>query len=198
MGNTSQLQVVDSLVLKMGKWFIEFFLVFIGYVAAYTFTLGFTYPLQKILFPENPLIASLLFLPHGVRALAFFLFGLKAAIYLTPAHYAMWYISVHGTDLSMDAFAPIVSILGALIGYILYLGVRNLLPKNIRDKGWALVTIIIIFSAFFNSLGLSRLHSSMSDFEHLFAYFLGDTLGGLILLFLAMYIWRILKNTKFE
>ena len=108
----------------MGKWFIEF-LVFVGYTAAYTFTLGFIFPMQKIILPENSLLASLLFLPHGVRAIAFFLFGLRATLYLMPAHYAMWYISVHGADISLDLFSPLVSVLGALIGYILFVFIRN-------------------------------------------------------------------------
>ena len=182
----------------MGKWFVEFFLVFVGYTAAYTFTLGFIYPVQKILLPENFLMASILFLPHGVRAIAFFLFGLRAAVYLLPAHYAMWYISVHGADIGLDFFSPLVSVLGCLIGYLLFLGVRNFLPDNIYDKGWVLVTIIIAFSALFNSIGLSRLHSSAGDFDYLLAYFWGDVLGGLMFLLLAMYIWRILKNSNFK
>ena len=182
----------------MGKWLVELFLVFIGYTAVFTFTLGFIVPLQKILLTENSLMASVLFLPHGVRAIAFFLFGLKAAIYLLPAHYAMWYISVHGADIGMDRFAPLVSILGCLIGYLLFLSIRNFLPDNIYDKGWVLVMIIITFSAFFNSIGLSRLHSSTGDFEYLLAYFWGDVLGGFIFLLLAMYIWRILKNSNLK
>ena len=182
----------------MTKWLVEFFLVFIGYTAAYTFTLGFIFPLQKIILPENSLLASVLFLPHGVRAIAFFLFGLKAAFYLLPAHYAMWYISVHGADISLDLFAPLVSILGCVIGYLLFLGIRNFLPDSIYEKGWVLVTIIITFSAFFNSIGLSRLHSSTGDFEYVLAYFWGDVLGGIIFLFMAMYIWRILKNSSFD
>ena len=182
----------------MGKWFVELFLVFVGYTAAFTFTLGFIFPIQKIILPENSLLASVLFLPHGVRAIAFFLFGLKAALYLLPAHYAMWYISVHGADIGLDLFAPLVSTLGCLIGYMLFLGIRNILPDKIYDRGWILVTIIIIFSAFFNSIGLSRLHSSLGDFEYLLDYFWGDVLGGFIFLLLAMYIWRILKNSNFK
>ena len=182
----------------MGKWFVEFFLVFVGYTVAYTFTLGFIYPVQKIIMPENFLMASILFLPHGVRAIAFFLFGLRAALYLLPAHYAMWYISVHGADIGLDLFAPLVSTLGCLIGYMLFLGIRNILPDKIYDRGWILVTIIIIFSAFFNSIGLSRLHSSLGDFEYLLDYFWGDVLGGFIFLLLAMYIWRVLKHSNFK
>ncbi len=182
----------------MGKWFVELFLVFIGYTTVFTFTLGFIVPLQKIILPENSLMASVLFLPHGVRAIAFFLFGLKAALYLLPAHYAMWYISVHGADIGLDLLAPLVSILGCLIGYLLFLSIRNFLPDNIYNKGWVLVMIIITLSAFFNSIGLSRLHSPTGDFEYLFAYFWGDVVGGFIFLLLAMYIWRILKNANFK
>ena len=182
----------------MGKWFVEFFLVFIGYTAAFTFTLGFIFPLQKIILPENSLLASILFLPHGVRAIAFFLFGLRAALYLLPAHYAMWYISVHGADIGLDIFAPLVSTLGCLLGYIVFLTIRNFLPDSIYSKGWVLVTIIIAMSAFFNSIGLSRLHSSNGDFEYFLAYFRGDVLGGFIFLMLAMYTWRILKNSNFD
>ena len=182
----------------MGKWFVECFLVFVGYTTVYTFTLGFIYPMQNIILPENSLMASLLFLPHGVRALAFFLFGLKAAIYLLPAHYAMWYISVHGADIGLDIFSPLVSILGCILGYLIFVSIRKYIPENIQYKGWPLVIVIITFSAFFNSIGLSRLHSSVSDIEYFLAYFWGDVLGGVIFLILAMYIWRILKNTKFD
>ena len=182
----------------MGKWFIEAFLVFIGYTAAYTFTLGFIYPMQKILLPENSLMASLLFLPHGVRAIAFFLFGLRAAIYLLPASYTMWYITVYGAEIGMDIFSPLVSILGCSIGYLLFLTMRKFLPKSISDKGHILVTLIIVFSAFFNSVGLSRLHFSLYDFEHLLSYFWGDVFGGFIFLVLSMYTWRVLRFTKFE
>ena len=76
--------------------------------------------------------------------------------------------------------------------------VRRFLPTDINDKGYVLVFMIIIFGAFFNSVGLSRLHFSLYDFEHLLSYFWGDVFGGYIFLILAMYTWRVLKNTKFE
>ena len=182
----------------MGKWPIEFVLVTVGYILAYTLTLGFVYPLQKIIFPENALLASLLFLPHGIRAMSFFLFGIRATIYLLPAHYLMWYISVHGANIGMDLFSPLVSVLGCLIGYLVFLSIKNLLPRNIFEKGWISIVIIIVLSAFFNSFGLSRLHFSIYDFNQLISYFLGDIFGGFICLILAMYLWRILKNTKFH
>ena len=153
----------------MGKWFIEFFLVTIGYILAYTLTLGFIYPLQKIILPENAILASLLFLPHGIRAISFFLFGLRAAVYLLPAHYLMWYISVHGADIGMDFFSPLVSVLGCLIGYLVFLSIKNVLPTKILQTGWISVVVILVLSAFFNSFGLSRLHFSINDFEQLLA-----------------------------
>ena len=125
-------------------------MVFVGYTAAYTFTLGFTYPVQKIILPDNSLMASILFLPHGVRAIALFLFGFRGVIYLLPAQYAMWYISVHGADIGLDLLSPLVSVLGCLIGYLLFLVIRKFLPNNIYDKGWILVMMIIALTAIFN------------------------------------------------
>jgi hypothetical protein len=79
----------------MGKWFVECFLVFVGYTTIYTFTLGFIYPMQKIIMPENSLLASLLFLPHGVRATAFFLWIKSSFLFDTGAfcdvvHFCAW------------------------------------------------------------------------------------------------------------
>ena len=138
------------------------------------------------------------FLIFHLFLVEFFLFGLRAAIYLVPAHFTMWYISVHGADIKLDIFSPLVSILGCMIGYLIFLSVRNFLPKNVQDKGWLLVILIIILSAFFNSIGLSRLHSSANDLEYLLAYFWGDVLGGVIFLVLAMFTWRFLKNSNFS
>ena len=81
---------------------------------------------------------------------------------------------------------------------MLFLSIRNILPNIIYVRGWIFVTIILIFSAFFNSIGLSRLHSSIGEFDNFLAYFGGDVLGGFIFLLMAMYIWRILKNSNFE
>ena len=119
----------------MGKWFIEAFLVFVGYTAAYTLTLGFVYPMQKILLPENSLMASLLFLPHGVRAIAFFLFGLRATLYLLPAHYAMWYITVHGADIGLDVFFTAGKRSRMSTGvYIVFICQKNSYPSIVTIK----------------------------------------------------------------
>ena len=110
----------------------------------------------------------------------------------------MWYISVHGADIGMDFFSPLVSVLGCLIGYLVFLSIKNVLPTKILQTGWISVVVILVLSAFFNRFGLSRLHFSINDFEQLISYFLGDVLGGFICLIFAMYLWRILKNTKFR
>ena len=65
---------------------------------------------------------------------------------------------------------------------MLFLSIRNILPDIIYDRGWMLVTIIIVFSAFFNSIGLSRLHSSIGEFDNFLSFFGGDVLGGFIFL----------------
>ena len=60
------------------SFWTEFFLVNLTYFVMYTFTLGFIYPIQKILAAESLAVVGLLFLPHGVRVVAFNYLGLRA------------------------------------------------------------------------------------------------------------------------
>jgi len=60
------------------SFWTEFFLVNVIYVVMYTFTLGFIYPMQKILAAESLAVVGLLFLPHGVSVVAFHYLGSRA------------------------------------------------------------------------------------------------------------------------
>ena len=64
------------------SFWTEFFLVNLIYVVMYTFTLGFIYPIQKILAVESLAVVGLLFLPHGVRGVAFHYLGSRAIFHL--------------------------------------------------------------------------------------------------------------------
>ena len=68
----------------------RFIIVSIAFVTASSLTLGFVFPLQTMLFSGSILEIGLLFLPHGVRILAFYFFGWKAILYLMPASYLFW------------------------------------------------------------------------------------------------------------
>ena len=63
--------------------FHNFLIASIAYVVSMALTLGFVFPIQSMLVPASFLEVGLLFLPHGVRVLAFYFFGWKART-LTP------------------------------------------------------------------------------------------------------------------
>ena len=64
--------------------------VSISFVIASSLTLGLVFPLQAMLLSGSKLEIGLLFLPHGVRILAFHFFGWKAILYLMPTSYLFW------------------------------------------------------------------------------------------------------------
>lgn len=49
----------------------NFLIVSVSYITAYSLTLGFVAPVQKILLSGVAIEVGLLFLPHGVRVFAF-------------------------------------------------------------------------------------------------------------------------------
>ena len=53
---------------------IELFAVSAAYIVLFTFTFSVIMPAQSIIFTLLPLNISLLFLPHGVRILAIYLY----------------------------------------------------------------------------------------------------------------------------
>ena len=96
------------------SFWTECFLVSLIYVVIYTFTLGFIYPMQKILAAESLAVVGLLFLPHGVSVVAFHYLGSRAILHLLPASYLTWVITVYGSDLDLHpwhqsrAFWPVI------------------------------------------------------------------------------------------
>lgn len=98
---------------------IELFAVSAAYIVLFTFTFSVIMPAQSIIFTLLPMNISLLFLPHGVRILAIYLYGWRAALYLFPAHLATWaYLYFYlGSEQSISA--SIVSILASLLAMLI-------------------------------------------------------------------------------
>ena len=176
----------------MGKWPIEFVLVTVGYILAYTLTLGFVYPLQKIIFPENALLASLLFLPHGIRVIAFHYLAWKAILHMLPASYLFLVLS-NNSGAELDVLSPIVSMVACYIGF---LGATVLIKKEAIGNTistWKYFVLAGATSSVVNGLALSWLQFADAPLSALIGYVVGDTLGLLVCLVVLMYAFRLIR-----
>ena len=180
-------------IMSKNQHATEAFITFMGYILMSTLTLGFIFPIQRIVASASLDNIGLLYLPHGVTALAFFYFGYRAWFYLLPGQYLEWFLNAYGHDLSVDTLTPFASVTAALVGYTLY---RLIAGVRMSDNTWISVMILAIAISPLNGLTLSLLNYEGDLLVGIFGYFMGDVLGAFLCLILAVLIQRAVRNIQ--
>lgn len=159
------------------------------YIWAYFVTADLVAPLQTVLLPS--VVMSILFLPHGIRVLAAWLYGWRSLAYLLPGallcnlHFAGE--RAFDPDILAGTFT---SLAAAPLAFTL---VRLLWPSAPLAIGQTrLLTIVAVGSlaSVFNLTLLNLVHS-LGSVESV-VIFLGDTSG---LLGSLMLLWLVLRVT---
>ena len=170
----------------------NFLIVSVAYVTAYSLTLGFVSPLQQILLSNLVAEASVLFLPHGVRVLAFYFFGWRAAFYLLPASYVMMILSAQA-GMALNPWAPIVSAIGCYVGCAI---VIRLFPESTLHREfprWQFFGLIALLGSVLNSIGNTVLLKQELDFLVAGSYLIGDMAGFFVCFLILMYAFRFAR-----
>ena len=102
-------------LMYKNQYATEAFITFMGYILMSTLTLGFIFQIRRIMASASLDNIDLLYLPHGVTALAFFYFGYRAWFYLLPGQYLEWFLITYGNDLSLDIVSPVASVTATLL-----------------------------------------------------------------------------------
>ena len=164
----------------------------IAFIVASSLTLGFVIPVQGLLSQYAIPEIGLIFLPHGIRVIAFHYLGWKAVLHMMPASYLFWALSnTSGSEL--DVLSPIVSMVACYIGF---LGATVVVQKeDIGNKisTWKYFVLAGATSSFVNGLALSWLQFADTPLSALVRYVVGDTLGLAVCLVVLMYAFRLLR-----
>ena len=164
----------------------------IAFIVASSLTLGFVIPVQGLLSQYAIPEIGLIFLPHGIRVIAFHYLGWKAVLHMLPASYLFWALSTTpGAEL--DVLSPIVSMVACYIGF---LGATVVVQKeDIGNKisTWKYFVLAGATSSFVNGLALSWLQFADTPLSALVRYVVGDTLGLAVCLVVLMYAFRLLR-----
>ena len=170
----------------------HFVIVSIAFIVASSLTLGFVIPVQGLLSQYAIPEIGLIFLPHGIRVIAFHYLGWKAVLHMIPASYLFWALSnTSGSEL--DVLSPIVSMVACYIGF---LGATVVVHKeDIGNKisTWKYFVIAGATSSVVNGLALSWLQFADTPLSALVGYVVGDTLGLAVCLVVLMYAFRLLR-----
>jgi len=172
--------------------------IFMMYAASYAVVLLIIEPLQISAF-SGALVGSILFLPHGVRVVATWLFRERAILPLILAEFIITTVFWKTT-----AGAPtklVSAIIGGSSAYIVLrmlefagmsLSFNSSTIKSLFN--WRAVIFVAIVASFINSFGkvfvLRGYYEMNSDIGQILGFLVGDTLGAFVTLCLAMLYFR--------
>ena len=172
-------------------------LVSVTYACAFSLTLGFITPLQQILLPDVPSSIGLLFLPHGVRILAFYYYGWKAIIYLLPVTYLSLALSIK-SGVNLDYLSPLVSLIVCYAGFLIASAFITAQPKQPTIKMSHFFILTGALASIFNGLSLSWLHFGKMQLISTLGYFIGDIAGLVVCFLLLIYGFRLARLANAE
>ncbi len=178
--------------MRLKEHFQNFVIVSVAYITAYSLTLGFVAPVQKILMSSVAIEVGLLFLPHGVRVLAIYFLGWKAVFYLLPASYLMMVLSAQA-GIDLNPWLVIVSPVACYIGFEL---VARFLPERTpprRFPRWQYFGVIAFVSSVLNSLGITLVFKQELDLLVATGYLMGDMAGFFVCFLILMYAFRFAR-----
>ena len=173
----------------MQQHFTNFLIVSVAYIVAFSLTLGFVFPLQKLLLANIPISISVLFLPHGVRVLTYYFYGWRGVLYLLPAAYLMLYLS-NSSGLSIDPLAPIIGLISCYVGYL----VGSLIIKErnapFSKNRWKFFLTVGTTSSVANAIGQSILHNPTEISLSILGYVIGDMAGLMVAFYVLIMVFR--------
>lgn len=177
-------------------------LVFIFYCVAFVVMQYIARPIQD-LFIAPTLVGTLLFLPHGVRVIGVWLFGVRAILPLIIGEalcvYFLGYFKL-----------PVVSIVeGAIVGgvccflafEIFRLAGHDLYFDNAGSRAtWRMLILVSGVGSVFNSIGHTLAYRDAFSFEddlaQLLSFLVGDIGGTFVLLLVLVFFNRSLRRLK--
>jgi hypothetical protein len=177
-------------------------IIIIGYILAFTIVSAGVMPLQNTLLPSISPYAALVFLPHGVRVLATWLYREKALIPLLVAHLLMYRLFYwHSDDAATNMVAVLSGSFCAFIALQLFNFSRiDVSLNNLSISHWRTLIVFGFMASIFNALGntlaLGGVISSELHIDVVIAFIIGDTLGTAACLLILMLLIRLRRHIR--
>jgi len=186
---------------KVKTLLLELFAVSAAYIVLFTFTFSVIMPAQSIIFTLLPMNISLLFLPHGVRILAIYLYGWRAVLHLFPAHLATWaYLYFYlGSEQSISA--SIVSILASLLAMLIVFQKAEGVTSVTKKGDWKGILLAGAIASLLNGLGHATLYGTAGGLNMewimiTLGFMIGDVSGLFFLMIVMIYVFRLIDYKK--
>ena len=179
---------------------MKFFLTFIAFTIAFLLHKYLLYPIEIYFFSEEIAEhASLLYLPHAIRVIAYYVIG---PIALLPIFLSQCFTNLFFNDagLTETVNLSVISTFAIFAGFYLYGLIKHGNLFNINATvDWKKIIIVgflvSIFNSTLSSLYINYFEHSSSDFHMYlnFKYLTGDILGLVLGMFMFIIILHFFK-----
>ena len=182
---------------------IQYFIVItMAYVLCHGLTALLVTPIQQDFLSDVTIFASLVYLPHGVRVLATWLWGWKAFFPLCAGAYISEIIFTPAGEQAIVQESLNVSIAAGALSALLAFEAMRLLGRNFYAGGntridWKGLLLIGAIASVINSVLQSVIYSGVILPEHatltLVTYAIGDLIGLFVSMIALMIIFRWIR-----
>ena len=180
----------------LSEWALPILLISGAYLLGFAVTFALVMPIQDALTPGFGNYASLVFLPHGVRVVAAWLYGWRSLLFLAPGailtHSYLYGSAGFSADYMMAVFFGVFC--AALsFWFFALLGMDFRLHKSNRVN-WRDIMLAGGAASVLNSVGTKLFFNN--DIATASARFLGDVIGMIVSMFILMLIFRVLRRVR--
>jgi len=185
---------------RLAQFYKTSFLIIGCYLLTFVLVNQVIFPAQQSVLPSVSQYAALVFLPHGVRVIATWLYREKAILPLLIAHLILYrFYYWHGTDTAKNMVAVLAGSLCVFIAMQLFRFSRiDISLANMTISHWRSLILLGFISSIFNTAGnMMALGDAMSSELHLnvvATFIIGDTLGTIACLLILMFGFRLLRE----
>lgn len=131
---------------KNSRYIWEFCAVLAVYSFSFWFVDGLVMPVQRVILPSSSEHICLLFIPHAVRLLTIWLYGLKGLIYmLIAAQFSYYFIYDNHPTTYFHFLAPFVA---PLLAYLFLELFKKYSFDPYQIKNWKTLIVVGILSSF--------------------------------------------------
>ncbi len=181
---------------------MSFLIIFVLFIVTFLLHKYIILPLELFIFSQETIeYASLFYLPHAVRIIAYYVFGPMVLIPIFLSQ-CFTYLVFNNAELMNTVYLSCLSTLSIFLGFILYelIRKRNIFNIN-KTVDWKKIIIVGFLVSIFNST-LSSLFISLNTsynyfYESLnFTYLIGDILGLVFGMLLFIFCLKIYNSWK--
>ena len=177
-------------------------ITFLIYVVFFIFHKHTIVEFERLIFAKELVDqASILYIPHAIRILAYFLLGIISIIPIFLAQ-CFTYIFLSGSDVFHSISLSSISIISIVFGFYCFnfLRGKNFFPLK-SSIDWKKIILIGFFASLFNStissIYFSHLNNQNLDLILVSRFIIGDTVGiivGMLIFIMILKISKVWKN----